>query len=319
MVGPLAIGEIARTLPDTIDVFVCSSSFEERCVVLPRALANKRIKRVLVCSNIDQRTLVGGYARELGQAFRKSVVVDFDSGNPLTIADSLLKHLRVAAKDARNIVVDTTTFTHEALLIMYKILSDSHQPGPELIFLYNPAIAYSYHAVTKDEVWLTKGLRDWRGVLGYPGEFDMDKAHCLVVMVGYEYERSKLLIDLIEPNLLVLGKGKEGESVNLEIQEVNSHKYERLKVMFREVREFDFSCVDPQKSAGDIAAGISDLQDFNITIAPMNNKLSTLGLGLLCRQRSDIRVVASRANLYNKDCYSKPSDQCYVYRSPSLE
>ena len=67
------------------------------------------------------------------------------------------------------------------------------------------------------EKWLSKGVKEIRSVLGFPGEILPSRKNHLIVLTGYEYERAKTIIDILQPYSLALGFG-EASNVNADKQ-----------------------------------------------------------------------------------------------------
>ena len=58
----------------------------------------------------------------------------------------------------------------------------------------------------------------------------------------------------------------------------------------------------------------TNLLDTNIVIAPMNNKISTVGASLAAISNENIQLAYAKASLYNTDGYSSPSDNVYFFK-----
>ena len=71
---------------------------------------------------------------------------------------------------AHRFVIDATTFTRESLLILVRFLKQSLKTSDSVQFLYAPAKEYSIGTQYEDK-WLSRGIREVRSVLGYPGDF----------------------------------------------------------------------------------------------------------------------------------------------------
>ena len=164
------------------------------------------------------------------------------------IIDGLWQALIPYQKKGQNqLLLILLLFTHEALLILFKVIDSLVYPnGHSIVYLYNPAHKYSYDS---SEVWLSKGLKDMRTVIGYPGRFKPYNRLHLSILVGYENERAKLTLESIEPNIISLGKAAKLESVNPDMAENNLQAYEDIKSMYKDVTEFEFSCLEPTKTA----------------------------------------------------------------------
>jgi hypothetical protein len=309
---------INKVLPKRIDIFICSSSFEDRSLTIVKHIDINRIKHAIVCTNEDQKDIVGKNAIKIHKLFSKATFAKFDTNNPLTIADSLAAEINSFETTKQlNYVIDITTFTHEALLIICKLVSILKKRGDMIFFVYNSAKEYSYQTKTVEEIWLTKGLRDIRTVLGYPGKFKAYQKLHLLVLVGYEIERAKQLIQSYEPAVLSLGIGSKNASIAEELYSINKAKYTNLKVIYKDVQEFGFSCTNPVDTVLAIESQISKYSDYNVVVSPMNNKISTLGCALFSLVRPSVQLISSRANIYNTS-YSKASEYFYVFEYSSL-
>lgn len=307
---------INNHLPETIDIFICNSSFEKRSLAILNNINKSSIKNAIVCSNQDQNNIVGENAESIINILNcPTQLAKFDTNNPLTIADQLIEKISLLRTNAgQNIVVDVTTFTHEALLILLKIFKINDLCSLcNVILLYNSASAYCSNAKNSDDVWLSKGLKDKRTILGYPGRFKPNNPLHLIMLVGFEVERAKLLIEAYEANTLSIGMADKDESVEYNVHQINLNKYGDLKVIYSDVEEYFFSCIDPIKTAKYLNEQINKFENHNVVLSPMNNKISTIGCALIAISKPEIQIISSRANAYNTESYSEPSNYFYKF------
>jgi hypothetical protein len=75
------------------------------------------------------------------------------------------------------------------------------------------------------------------------------------------------------------------------------------------VHPFPFSCSDPYKVKEQILEQSKIEPDTNVVVAPMNTKISTIGVGLAAIESKIIQLCYAPAIQYNFDNYSKPSDK----------
>jgi len=220
----------------------------------------------------------------------------------------------IIAKRIETILLDITTFTHEALLILLKLLT-VYCPSTKITCIYVGAKEYS----VGDDIskkWLSKGIDEIRSVLGYPGVFLPSQKNHLFVIVGYEYERAVSMINMIEPNVLSLGYGKSENATVEKDREANSKYLELVKEMsafYQEINTFEVSCNDPYKVSENLEGQIKKISDKNIIIVPMNNKISTIGVGLLALRNEKIQICYGPAMTYNMLNYSMPGSKCYLF------
>jgi len=315
----VAIKGLQSSLAEPIALFVGTASFEDRCRTIYEGLA-KRPPKSLIFKNAQagpnaERNLqlmmsAGGESAE-----RRDVDLD----DPVATARSLAA-VAVSANDAPAgcIFVDITTFTHEQLLILYRVLEQA-RPDRGIVFGYTGADQYSVNTEAAG-AWLSRGVSQVRSVLGFPGSLRPSRRLHLVLLVGFEHERARAVIEAFEPSVLTLGVGMQSQSVSERHFQTNRRFFEDVQ-KFVEVRTtlgsavntFVFSCVDPDAARHSILAEVSRFRDHNTVICPMNTKLSTLGAALAATTEPEVQLCYSRAIEYNEAGYSTPSDQATLF------
>ncbi len=101
----------------------------------------------------------------------------------------------------------------------------------------------------------------------------------------------------------------EDQSVNSEIYERNRELRDWLTRHFEQVRqEFDFPATDPRELKRKLKRLIVDLSEYNVVIAPLNTKLSTLAVGALAVSQPEIQLCYAEVDVYNAGSYSEPSE-----------
>lgn len=314
----VSLNSLDRTLGSDLDLFICSSSFEERCLAVPESLGLS-VKKVLVCENQDYEPFVSHNTQRLLKHFgRRAKKVTLRTDDPLLVADNLSGALEKAIRpQTETCVVDISTFTHESLLILVKVLNQSGYKG-SLRFVYAGAKDYALN-LPDNEKWLTKGVDDVRSVLGYPGIILPSQRLHLVVMVGFESERAEKLIETYEPAAISLGLGTVTESVRRDHHKVNAGFHQKVLEFARnlatqktDTREFSFSCVDPIRTRSSLLEQLTLYPDYNTVIAPMNTKVSTLGAALVALENAHVQLCYAHAVHYKIDGYSAPDNDCRI-------
>ncbi len=310
------LSSLRGAMRDGVDLFICSASFEKRCLSIPEHLPLTRIERVLICENQNLHAYVHHNAVKLQEHFgKKAQIVPTSTDDPLVTADGMLKELlTVSDGKGRLIVVDITTFTHEGLLILLKLLQRIGIRN-RVRLLYSGA--RSYMKVEKGhEPWLSKGIASIRSVLGYPGAMaDSDGVH-LIVQVGFEYERARGLVERYEPNVVSLGFGAKEESISPAHHEDNMKFFDQLVDVLGNVNKFAFSCRDPVMTAGAIRKQAALFPRHAPVVASLNTKVATVGAALAAFQDPRIQLCYAQAQLYNYKGYSTPSDTYYEVAFP---
>src|ERR1035437_7352198 len=87
---PLLLSDLATTLDQHFDVFICSASYEERCKSIPNALADHRlVGKQLVCFNQKSSSAVASNAEYLlSRLGSNSERVPLDKTSYLITADN---------------------------------------------------------------------------------------------------------------------------------------------------------------------------------------------------------------------------------------
>ncbi len=302
-----------------VDVFVCSASFEDRCRTIPGRIEKSQTKTALVCRNQDLIHVVGdNYTAIMDHFGGNGQAVELNTADPLIGADSLMSSIEKEVNSGANkFLIDITTFTHEAMLILLKIISLVVPKEADVVFCYNPAL--SYPGASQDEKgWLSKGIGEIRSVLGYSGLYQPERKSHLIVLVGMEGERAEKLIDAYEPNIVSLGKGLQESSISDTLHDVNNFYFKKLKSKYQNLNKFEFSCTNPLDAKDAILSQAELFPDHNVVVAPMNNKISTAGAALASMEMPQLQLCYAHANEYNVDKYSIPSEEYIAFRLPNL-
>jgi hypothetical protein len=314
----IPLDSLNASLPEHIDVFICSASFERRSTVIPANLDYQRIDHAIICANqVTFTTLIDETATELCKMFGgRARIAELSMEDPLIVADQIqLEIRRLPEQQNRTYVIDITSFTHEALLILLRVLSSMVTPSEKIIGLYNGADDYSI-GLPAEEKWLTKGVGEIRSVLGYAGQIIPTQKIHLIVLVGFEMERAERIIAAYEPSELSLGYGSQLESISLPFHALNRKFHQRLCDKYKKVSAFTFSCEDALAAKNSVEKQIQQMPGFNVFIAPMNTKISTVGVALAAFENQKVQLCYATAEQYNVAGYSKPSNECYLFEIP---
>ncbi len=310
MIHTVFLKDARASLPKEIDIFICCASFEKRSLSIALALDPNAIGVSIVGQVQEFEDLSNENYILIQQALGEKLIhTRFSSVSPLVSADALSDGLQNANLNNANVVVaDITTFTREMLLMLLKLLWNwkGQDQSKQLIFVYNPADEMNYE-------WLSKRLIKLRSVVGYSGLLGSAKPLHAVVLAGFEIDRARDTLDILEPDLISIGVGRKEDSMNPTFFERNSNFVAELVSYYgASVKEFTFSLADPARTKFDIATQLDRFNEYGTVIVPLNNKISTLGAGLLALEKEDVQICYSQMAIYNSDSYSAPSDKCIL-------
>lgn len=308
--SPIPLTKLPEKLTEgEFDAFIFCGSYEDRCLKIGHSFSRKVAKKVYVCQNENphEKTSVNLRRAEehFGDVLRN---VTLSKSDPIKTIDALIEHLSEYKVKQSRILVDITCFTHENLLILQKVI---RHLDIKTTYAYCPAEAYNPRTKRDEDKWLSRGIGEVRSVLGYPGTRDPLKRSHLIVLVGFEVERARKLIDRYEPAHLSLGYAED--EISDGAGERNRKRFEELMSQYSEAKEFTFSARDIQKTKEAIFRQINQFNEANPLIAPMNTKLSTLALAQAAQEEERIQICYASALLYNVEDYSEPKDECYLF------
>jgi len=316
MNSPIKIQELKKTINYEVDYFVCSASYEERCLVIPTQLSECIVKNVAIFCNQDFIELYNGNENKIVSLFPKANTKIYNLNTKAPAPNGIeIFSLFDTIEDVVNkkFFIDTTTFTHESLLVLYKVITLKDIPVENVTYSYINASDYSTNETDLDKKWLSKGIGEIRNVIGYGGFMNPLKKNHLIVLVGIELERTQSLIDKIEPNSLSLGVSYDHCSKSL--ADLNKKKHKALCDKYLDSESFEFTVLSPRPVKDKLVEIASKHSDCNIIVAAMNNKISTIGAGIFANENHDVQISYATALQYNIEGYTIPGEDCYLFQS----
>lgn len=294
------------------DVFLCSSSFEERCMAVANNINRDTISKALICHYYGTNHKSNeNFARLTDMFADKCKEIKLLKSEPLSNYDELFSAL--VESECKSVLFDISTFTRETLLIALMLFRQNAFSAINLQLCYTPAVRYSAQNDDQTKSWLSKGVNGIRSVIGYPGFSSSLKKTMMIVLVGLEVERAKILIENYEPDKLLLGFAPEDESLNKKLAEANRGCFDELAQNVGDYGTFNFSCIDINQTVDVLNQIIDENQEaYNIVISAMNNKLSTIAVAEVSLAHPEVQVCYASTNQYNTDGYSDAEDKVYL-------
>lgn len=299
-----------------IDLFIGAASFEQRCLSVPKRLDMSRveIKKAIIFRNMTYFSAFKKNFNAMQKLFGERLVpVGLSSDDPVASAYNIAEVLDGEFEaPGKRVVVDITTFTRESLLVLLWVLRRNMQASDTIEFLYVPAREYSFGDPV-DRKWLSKGIRTVRSVLGFPGQMNPAQPTHMMVMVGFEFERTVELLRVCEPAFVSLGFADPSESGTVFHQEKNEEIVKKLRQILVEVDSFTFKAYDVGATKEALDGQMRKYPKHNVVVAPMNTKISTVGASLFAFEHEKVQLCYASANIYNVENYSIPGDDYYWF------
>ena len=218
-----ALTSLSENIQGNVDYFITSASYEERCLKVADEIKKINPTNSIVCCNTsnDYNKVNLEHLKNLfGDTF---TLLELQADNPSHNNDTILiKIISIAAQNPKLIVVDITTFTHETLLILFRLLTKILPITTAVKFVYLEASEYSWNIEEVEDKWLSKGIGEIRSIIGYPGLFNPSKGTHLIILVGFEADRTVKLIEKYDSTIVSLGLGvkKTHDPNNKSIMEI---------------------------------------------------------------------------------------------------
>jgi hypothetical protein len=295
------------------DIFLVAASFEPRSVALTNGLASDyRAVRSLVYFNRDFLVTPGGDAMKSAITVLQANlepksdhfgVIDGNWENISVQVEAIQKAFAEIIPDETpvTVTIDCTTFNREALIVCLAMLL-SHWPAAQVRVAYVSPKAHGE--------WLSRGYRKVRSIVGFSGVQQAARPSVLIVLSGFEGDRTLKLIEEYEPSLVHLGFGDPPTIPSFLERNLSEHK---LVLGRADVKEFRF----PANCISDCTVALEELigpllESFNVVIAPMSTKLSTLAAFNVAERHREIQLAYCLPGEYNYSDYSTGTSHIFI-------
>jgi len=136
----------------------------------------------------------------------------------------------------------------------------------------------------------------------------------LVILTGFEWERATRLVDLLEPDALSIGIGKDPTNLNHQETMTNfENDFKNWMENLKGVRhnQFIFSCSEINSIISSLQKILTEFPSDNFIFVPLNTKLSTISTALVALDNSKVQVCYPIPEVYNMS-YSEPIDNVSI-------
>ncbi len=166
----IKLSELPESLATNQSAFLCCASFENRSLSIPESIKTVGFTKKMIFATEDSDIRILKNASKINHMFENQAeIVRSKSHDPLFTTNVMAKAVRqIVESGITSITIDTTTFTHEMLLILLKLIWNRKENLAQIMCLYTGAQDYS-PSEPKERKWLSKGCKEVRSVFGYPG------------------------------------------------------------------------------------------------------------------------------------------------------
>ena len=309
------LSELNGYLPERF-VFAFCTSYEERTLCALRAISPTRLAKVIAFKHVDSDVDRSGVDEQVKEALQGVTTDPFPLKKevPTYTADQIYTSLIAVARQKLPLVVDISTFTHESLLIFIAAIDAHRVLRDRTTLLYVFAEEYAINIADPARKWLSRGIRSVRPVLGFPGEVIPGRKTHLIALVGFDHDRIIQIWDDLEPEHFSVGITTTTLGDRGEIRKSTKLAAERIQERIPRSNVFEFDCGLPEGAAKAVKEVAARYPKSNIIIAPLNNKISTVGVGIGALKERSYQLCYAPALIYNAEGYSRASSNIAIFK-----
>jgi hypothetical protein len=307
------------------DLFVCCSSFEERCKRSSEILRQKEVKigtSILYnYKETDSENLKEKNAKIMEENLRQisRQVLPHCGESVSSPHEGMAKFLLFLKENNvsflnKEIAVDITVFTKPFFFLLFRVLKEKFRIR-HVYVIYTEPEKYKGKNPDADEIILTEGLDRVESIPGFTGS-SINPKEALIVQLGFEGKRALDVFNSINPEIVYAINGfpsyqpgwhKISFEENMRFLS-ESRSYEHL---------FSAPAADPfetEKVVSKVAREIKQKGGLNIVIAPLGTKIQAFGALLYALKDDDTKVVYPFPSFYKAD-YSYKFGPSWIFKT----
>lgn len=203
------------------------------------------------------------------------------------VLSSLMKQL-----DTNNIIyINITTMPRDIIWTLLFFLSHSHN---------SVQIRY-YQPKSYSGAWLSKEPYSPRLLLKHSGIIELGKPLCVVIVTGFDVERTRQIVSKFEPQKVVLCVQK-GPQFNNDIRNGSyQHELTCKSAGVSDITSMEIDFYEEDFGEKAINSVISSLSDYNIIISSFGPKPSAIGVYMAFQKHPEVALCYVPCKEYNKD------------------
>ena len=275
------------------DLFVCCSSPEERSAIGALALpANRARACSLFHYSEHHATELRSRRREqIETAMRERGIpvtpIECRFGNPEDGIRVFRASVSISCHSGVRVLVDVSTMTKPYFFLLLRLLLDDLRAQVDLLYT-EPA---SYPRGRRREAVFTTGLLRTDAMPGYFGRLDPVKPTLLVVLLGFEGQRSLQVYRHVSPDATIAVNGFPAYKVGWEDRSLMANeRFLRESGVKGSVRLAP--AADPFETANQLEEIHAELANsHNLCVAPLGSKPQALGACFFGLAHDEVRLV----------------------------
>ena len=210
--------------------------------------------------------------------------------NPIENSQSLKLCINELESDAV-VHIDITTMPRDIIWTLLFFLNQ--RSNQVLIRYYQPK---SYH-----DTWLSKEPYSPRLLLKHSGIIELGKPQCVVIITGFDGERTRQIVSKFEPQKVVLCVQKGEQYDNTHRNEVSLHESICKSVGVNDIYSVEMDCYGEDFGEAVICNVLSSLTDHNVILASFGPNPSAIGVYKAYQHHTEVALCYVPCKEYNKD------------------
>jgi hypothetical protein len=301
--GPTEIKSLPRlNARGADDLFICSSSFEERCLSSPTLMGVDFLTKYAVIFNVEEplynRQVEKNMFRLQTELRKKTTegifVISCQRENPVDGIQQMakiLKECKLNTNGGPYVTVDISGFTKIYLLELLHFLVVEKEMGM-------PRLLHTTQRYLPTR--LTRGIEQITTIPNYFGSPAMDKEMALVMFLGFEPERALAIWKQYNPAKTIALISNPPRSGNPDyLKYARQNNADLLSKPSVEVR--DVPPDNPYVVKTVLDAIYDETKDsFNMVIGPFGTKPQVVGVFLFCKEHRKVQVIYSFPATYTR-------------------
>ena len=316
----ITIAKYRGSKPD--DVFICCSSFEERCLGSIIKFDDYKYNNGYIFYYDEPDEMRDRHQEQMERILKASgpcTEIPASVSDPIFAIAELSQKLSKLHLDPYSsvITVDITTLTKTHLLLLLKAL-DLMGLMQSLRIIYTEPKDY----ITDLYLSMSIGIRDCESIPGFISVQPLSKPVLLIIFLGYEGDRAMALYNNLDPNatLLIVPSPAYHSEWEGRTELLNQNL---INLIGRE-NVIDSDPLNPTKVYSRLYQILMenivyDLKKWNCCIAPLGTKPQALGLYLFWRKHpAQFSIIYASPLKHNKLYYSTGIGKTWLLQSPGL-